>query len=433
MMKRAFGIAAFFMLSIFLTGGCGSAEPCPIDGLDEETAAKLKCEDSGGTFANSLCVCGQAFCPAGVVCKDGACAKTAFELSCEASGGTYKDERCECKNVKCDAGLVCNYLTKECPESKPTGFCNVADVFCANSRMYTCGEDNTWKEGETCDKGCHSDQKKCVNCTSDGCEDGRLFTCNDGEIIAGDACKSGKCTDDGLKCELSCTEGDVSCFDGKLQTCTSETWTTTEVCDAGCAEDKESCATRCDDGSTLCVDGKLKTCSGGVYGGEENCDNGASCKSETECGECKNESKQCIDDENEIGKPRTCIAGVWKDDANQCDDVSCDVVTNECGECKNHSDNICKNDEDTQAGHLETCVAGKIVLGDKCQNNNGSLKYSCEGESEMTVCGTCLNDEKVCEKRGGDDMFWVYLCTHGEWKKQYTCPDGCNEQTNECN
>lgn len=87
MMKRAFGIAAFFMLSIFLTGGCGSAEPCPIDGLDEETAAKLKCEDSGGTFANSLCVCGQAFCPAGVVCKDGACAKTAFELSCEASGG----------------------------------------------------------------------------------------------------------------------------------------------------------------------------------------------------------------------------------------------------------------------------------------------------------------------------------------------------------
>ena len=164
-------------------------------------------------------------------CKDGACAKTAFELSCEASGGTYKDERCECKNVKCDAGLVCNYLTKECPESKPTGFCNVADVFCANSRMYTCGEDNTWKEGETCDKGCHSDQKKCVNCTSDGCEDGRLFTCNDGEIIAGDACKSGKCTDDGLKCELSCTEGDVSCFDGKLQTCTSETWTTT-VCDA---------------------------------------------------------------------------------------------------------------------------------------------------------------------------------------------------------
>ena len=480
MMKRAFGIAAFFMLSIFLTGGCGSAEPCPIDGLDEETAAKLKCEDSGGTFANSLCVCGQAFCPAGVVCKDGACAKTAFELSCEASGGTYKDERCECKNVKCDAGLVCNYLTKECPESKPTGFCNAADVFCANSRMYTCGEDNTWKEGETCDKGCHSDQKKCVNCTSDGCEDGRLFTCNDGEIIAGDACKSGKCTDDGLKCELSCTEGDVSCFDGKLQTCTSETWTTTEVCDAGCAEDKESCATRCDDGSTLCVDGKLKTCSGGVYGGEENCDNGASCKSETECGECaneskqciddenkigktrtcvagvwkddvsqcddvscdivtngcgecKNESKQCIDDENEIGKPRTCIAGVWKDDANQCDDVSCDVVTNECGECKNHSDNICKNDEDTQAGHLETCVAGKIVLGDKCQNNNGSLKYSCEGESEMTVCGTCLNDEKVCEKRGGDDMFWVYLCTHGEWKKQYTCPDGCNEQTNECN
>ncbi len=480
MMKRAFGIAAFFMLSIFLTGGCGSSEPCPIDGLDEETAAKLKCEDSGGTFANDLCVCGQTFCPAGVVCKDGACAKTAFELSCEASGGTYKDERCECKNVKCDAGLVCNYLTKECPESKPTGFCNAADVFCANSRMYTCGEDNTWKEGETCDKGCHSDQKKCANCTSDGCEDGRLFTCNDGEIIAGDACKSGKCTDDGLKCELSCTEGDVSCFDGKLQTCTSETWTTTEVCDAGCAEDKESCATRCDDGDTQCVDGKLKTCSGGVYGGEENCDNGASCKSETECGECandskqciddenkigkprtciagvwkddvsqcdevscdivtnecgecKNESKQCIDDENEIGKPRTCIAGVWKDDANQCDDVSCDVVTNECGECKNHSNNICKNDEDTQAGHLETCVAGKIVLGDKCQNNNGSLKYSCEGESEMTVCGTCLNDEKVCEKRGGDDMFWVYLCTHGEWKKQYTCPDGCNEQTNECN
>lgn len=433
MMKRAFGIAAFFMLSIFLTGGCGSAEPCPIDGLDEETAAKLKCEDSGGTFANSLCVCGQAFCPAGVVCKDGACAKTAFELSCEASGGTYKDERCECKNVKCDAGLVCNYLTKECPESKPTGFCNVADVFCANSRMYTCGEDNTWKEGETCDKGCHSDQKKCVNCTSDGCEDGRLFTCNDGEIIAGDACKSGKCTDDGLKCELSCTEGDVSCFDGKLQTCTSETWTTTEVCDAGCAEDKESCATRCDDGSTLCVDGKLKTCSGGVYGGEENCDNGASCKSETECGECANESKQCIDDENEIGKPRTCIAGVWKDDANQCDDVSCDVVTNECGECKNHSNNICKNDEDTQAGHLETCVAGKIVLGDKCQNNNGSLKYSCEGESEMTVCGTCLNNKKVCERRGGDDMFWVYLCTHGEWKKEYTCRDGCNEQMNECN
>jgi len=480
MMKRAFGIAAFFMLSIFLTGGCGSSEPCPIDGLDEETAAKLKCEDSGGTFANDLCVCGQTFCPAGVVCKDGACAKTAFELSCEASGGTYKDERCECKNVKCDAGLVCNYLTKECPESKPTGFCNAADVFCANSRMYTCGEDNTWKEGETCDKGCHSDQKKCANCTSDGCEDGRLFTCNDGEIIAGDACKSGKCTDDGLKCELSCTEGDVSCFDGKLQTCTSETWTTTEVCDAGCAEDKESCATRCDDGDTQCVDGKLKTCSGGVYGGEENCDNGASCKSETECGECandskqciddenkigkprtctagvwkddanqcddvscdvvtnecgecKNESKQCIDDENEIGKPRTCIAGVWKDDANQCDDVSCDVVTNECGECKNHSNNICKNDEDTQAGHLETCVAGKIVLGDKCQNNNGSLKYSCEGESEMTVCGTCLNDEKVCEKRGGDDMFWVYLCTHGEWKKQYRCPDGCNEQTNECN
>jgi len=433
MMKRAFGIAAFFMLSIFLTGGCGSSEPCPIDGLDEETAAKLKCEDSGGTFANDLCVCGQTFCPAGVVCKDGACAKTAFELSCEASGGTYKDERCECKNVKCDAGLVCNYLTKECPESKPTGFCNAADVFCANSRMYTCGEDNTWKEGETCDKGCHSDQKKCANCTSDGCEDGRLFTCNDGEIIAGDACKSGKCTDDGLKCELSCTEGDVSCFDGKLQTCTSETWTTTEVCDAGCAEDKESCATRCDDGDTQCVDGKLKTCSGGVYGGEENCDNGASCKSETECGECKNESKQCIDDENEIGKPRTCIAGVWKDDANQCDDVSCDVVTNECGECKNHSNNICKNDEDTQAGHLETCVAGKIVLGDKCQNNNGSLKYSCEGESEMTVCGTCLNDEKVCEKRGGDDKFWVYLCTHGEWKKQYTCPDGCNEQTNECN
>lgn len=433
MMKRAFGIAAFFMLSIFLTGGCGSSEPCPIDGLDEETAAKLKCEDSGGTFANDLCVCGQTFCPAGVVCKDGACAKTAFELSCEASGGTYKDERCECKNVKCDAGLVCNYLTKECPESKPTGFCNAADVFCANSRMYTCGEDNTWKEGETCDKGCHSDQKKCANCTSDGCEDGRLFTCNDGEIIAGDACKSGKCTDDGLKCELSCTEGDVSCFDGKLQTCTSETWTTTEVCDAGCAEDKESCATRCDDGDTQCVDGKLKTCSGGVYGGEENCDNGASCKSETECGECANDSKQCIDDENKIGKPRTCIAGVWKDDANQCDDVSCDVVTNECGECKNHSNNICKNDEDTQAGHLETCVAGKIVLGDKCQNNNGSLKYSCEGESEMTVCGTCLNDEKVCEKRGGDDMFWVYLCTHGEWKKQYTCRDGCNEQTNECN
>lgn len=433
MMKRAFGIAAFFMLSIFLTGGCGSSEPCPIDGLDEETAAKLKCEDSGGTFANDLCVCGQTFCPAGVVCKDGACAKTAFELSCEASGGTYKDERCECKNVKCDAGLVCNYLTKECPESKPTGFCNAADVFCANSRMYTCGEDNTWKEGETCDKGCHSDQKKCANCTSDGCEDGRLFTCNDGEIIAGDACKSGKCTDDGLKCELSCTEGDVSCFDGKLQTCTSETWTTTEVCDAGCAEDKESCATRCDDGDTQCVDGKLKTCSGGVYGGEENCDNGASCKSETECGECANDSKQCIDDENKIGKPRTCIAGVWKDDVSQCDEVSCDIVTNECGECKNHSNNICKNDEDTQAGHLETCVAGKIVLGDKCQNNNGSLKYSCEGESEMTVCGTCLNDEKVCEKRGGDDMFWVYLCTHGEWKKQYTCPDGCNEQTNECN
>lgn len=386
MMKRAFGIAAFFVLSIFLTGGCGSSEPCPIDGLDEETAAKLKCEDSGGTFANNLCVCGQTFCPAGVVCKDGTCAETAFELSCKASGGTYKDERCECKNVKCDAGLVCNHLTKECPESKPTGFCNAADVFCANSRMYTCGEDNTWKEGETCDKGCHSDQKKCVNCTSDGCEDGRLFTCNDGEIIAGDACKSGKCTDDGLKCEHLCTEGDVSCFDGKLQTCTSETWTTTKVCDAGCAEDKKSCAKRCDDGNTLCVDGKLKTCSGGVYGGEKNCDNGASCKSETEC-----------------------------------------------GECKNHSDNICKNDEKTQAGHLETCVAGKIVLGDKCQNYNGSLKYSCEGESEMTVCGTCLNDDKVCERRDGDDLFWVYLCTHGKWLKQYSCPNDCNEQTNECN
>ena len=479
MIKKASGITILYTLSMILAVGCDS-EPYPVKGVD--TTVRSKCEDSGGSFTNDTCVCGSNICPKGVACtNDGkACDKdNAFEQLCTASGGTYEGKRCKCADAICDDGAVCNAKTKKCPESQIGGPCNNDDTACSNGQMYKCVE-NKWEEEETCSNGCHSDQKRCAECKEDGCKDGRPFTCNNGTIVAGAPCKNGKCTEDGSKCEAVCTTGEISCFDSKVQTCSDDTWNITETCPAGCAGDKKSCAKTCTDGAMICADGTIKTCNGNVYDAGNPCDNGASCKSETECGECaneskqciddenkigktrtcvagvwkddvsqcddvscdivtngcgecKNESKQCIDDENEIGKPRTCIAGVWKDDANQCDDVSCDVVTNECGECKNHSNNICKNDEDTQAGHLETCVAGKIVLGDKCQNNNGSLKYSCEGESEMTVCGTCLNDKKVCEKRGGDDRFWVYLCTHGEWKKQYRCPDGCNEQTNECN
>ena len=214
---------------------------------------ELACLASGGNYHNSACYCAdeETPCEPGILCLDNKCAlDKSHATMCAASGGTPDEDRCICGGIRCNAGILCNTVTKQCANQTE---CTGEEISCFNSYIHTCNQ-GTWKEGEHCEFGCHSD---------------------------------------GQTCNTSCSENAKHCENGILKTCLSGHWTNEQPCtyqgeevscktDAACGECKDN-ATR------ACAGGIAEKCQNGAWqNGFEECPNSVSCTEEGRCGECQN-------------------------------------------------------------------------------------------------------------------------------------------------
>ena len=269
-MKKSLFAATFLLASLGVwacddddsSSGSTAIAPQTFDAL---------CESSGGTFANSRCVCAGVTCDSGDLCNADtkACPihvdPDQFKTACTESGGTPDGSVCTCDGKRCAAWQLC--VSNKCPEPAKPAFSQLCSYSGGVMSGSLCRCD-----GEDCEDGmlCNTQNGKCPNrpvspgesgCTNDANGVGQLRTCT------ADGCTTQPCElDDGTK---------VSCRGNACGTCLNYV----SSCENGA--DGNGIVYMCRDGQKK----PLYTCSDGVSCLNIDCaDTG--CIGVEWCGEC---------------------------------------------------------------------------------------------------------------------------------------------------
>ncbi|MCK6510087.1 putative Ig domain-containing protein [Myxococcota bacterium] len=363
-----------------------TCKPDPCKGSTAPTCAQGEfCRPTDGKCIKP---CSSVACPAGQICRDGACEPDLCSGVTCAAGEACVKGKCQndyCKDANaCKSGRVCDATQGtcvddpcdriQCPEAQQVcrlGQCIAPptckfDKDCPGANLCVagkcvvpaCGATTPCPSGQVCVNGkCLEDPCANKQCPADQvCSGGNCVgSCSGVFCKQGEVCVNGQCTVDPCA-GVQCAQGEV-CYAGKCikDPCKPDYCKEQRIC-AGdtCAADP------C--GGVKCPAGQ--TCKGGQCTGDLPCKTDVDCPSVGICIDRICSDPGCFRDGCSDGK--LCIKAKCQD--NPCANKQCGV------------DEFCRPIDGLCVKRCPTCATGKICVNGVCQDDPCASKQCNSGE-----------------------------------------------------
>ncbi|MBQ9817721.1 MAG: hypothetical protein IJM59_09725 [Proteobacteria bacterium] len=282
------------------TGRCGLNDPdrCSADGV------RQSCNVLTGAYEDRPCADGET-------CNNGKCECKPGEKRCAAGLLGQPDRLYTCGNDKqwkesnCSDNQYCDSEAKACMDKCKNNARKCSDdgtyMICNNGRwanLSACGGKDKCKQESGCDcSTANGGESKCdgdkiMVCTQVGNAQNRYNYWKEGTT-----CEAGKCKQEKSGAYCACTEGSTRCDGTNLLVC-KDGMEKAEACKNGiCSEAFGNvCTTEriCRNGELSCLDNKIVTCTNGQYVVKEDCGGQKICSAMGNQASCRDLKGECL-------------------------------------------------------------------------------------------------------------------------------------------